>query len=90
MYTHIVHRFGREGDASQMQLLEDHFVLCERSCFIGQQVLDATELFRDCGAAHDRFWNILVALNKPGVHNLAHVEVDAQAEENSSNYAKLS
>ena len=45
-------------------LLENHIVLCQRSSLVGQEELNAAELFRDSRVARDCIRHVLISVDK--------------------------
>lgn len=60
------------------QLLEDHVVLGEGARLVGQDVLDAAQLFGDLAVAGDCARDLLVVVDFVGEDDLGEVQVHAQ------------
>ena len=60
----VVHRVRREADRAEVQSFEHHHVLRQRAGFVTEEVVDATQLFRQRRTPHDRFRNRLVAMDE--------------------------
>ena len=61
---YVVHRVRREADRAQVQSFEHHHVLRQRAGFVTEEVVDATQLFRQRRTPHDRFRNRFVAVDE--------------------------
>lgn len=58
---------------------------CSLTCFVSQQVGDASKLFRYGARPHHRPGDLGVFLNHPAEHHLTHVQIDSQTASNKNN-----
>lgn len=56
----------------------EHTILCQSTCLVAQQVLNATQVFWDCASPNDSAFDAFIMLYEPCIDRLAHIEIDTQ------------
>lgn len=63
------------------QTMAHHFILCQGSCFVTQEILNASQLLRNSGAPDNSLWDILIPWDHPRIPYFAQIQIHTQTME---------